>query len=902
MRALVWLRSLWWNLVHRAEVERALDEEVRGYVDLLAAEYEDRGLPPAAARRSALLEAAGVEQVKESTRDVWIGNLSSVIARDLRYALRTLARSPGFVVIVIATLAVGIGGTTAVFTMIDAVLLRPLPGVAQPERLITLERTEPTATLDNFGYPDFVDYRNQSRTLAGLAAYNGTPMILAAPADTTRAWVSYVSGDFFRVLGARPALGRLIGPNDVTAVGANPVTVLGYDLWRQRFAGDSQVVGTTLTLNGERFTVIGVASPGFVGAMRLHPMEIWIPVTMVQRAAHVGSHDILGARGEGWFRLVGRLAPGRTVADAQRELSGIAARLATEYATNKDRGVRVFDDAGMTRDERADAARLPYLLALAVALLLVMACASVAGLLLLRYAAKRRELATRVALGASSLSLVRQVVLESALLGGVGTVVGVAIARTLVRVGAIVQPVVGFRNPGLGFDGRVLVIAVAAALFTTLVVSLFPAIQISRTDIGLLMKDGAGGAVRRRSRGQRALVVLQIAVSLILLASAAIVYGAFRRTLAMDPGFTTDGLQYAYVDVESLDYDSTRARIAFRALLARAATDPAIADAALTTTIPPEEWSTRVSVFRPGEEPPPGALDGNEFGALGLRAYVDAISANMLQVMKIPLQLGRGFTDADDEHTEPVVILSRRLAEALWPGQNAVGRYLAWPAVKGPPRPLLRVVGVAADTRHASLTEDPPPVMYVPFTQHPDIGGRYVFLIVRGRRGSPVSAERWRQILSSIDLRLAVAHPETVRDHLETELSPERTASWWIGVFGAVALLLASIGLYGVVSQSVLQRVRELAVRTALGATPGALLALVLGEGMRLAIAGTVLGALGAAAALRVLRSEFSSVRTLDVEAGVVAAGVLAVAMFAATYLPARRASRLAPAEVLRSD
>jgi predicted permease len=902
MRAFLWLRSLWWNLAHRGEVERALDDEVRGYVDQLTADYGRRGLAPAAARRAALVETGGIEQVKESTRDAWIGNLWSVIARDLLHALRTLERSRGFVVIVIATLAVGIGGTTAVFTMIDAVLLRPLPGVAQPERLITLERTEPRATLDDFGYPDFVDYRSQSRTLAGLAAFNGTPMILGARADTTRAWVSYVSGDFFAVLGARPALGRFIGPNDVTAVGANPVAVLGYGLWRQRFAGDSQVVGTTLTLNGERFMVIGVASPGFAGAMRLHPMEIWIPVTMLQRAAHVGSHDILRARGDGWFRLVGRLAPGKTVADAQRELSGIAAHLATEYATNKDRGVRVFGDAGMTRDERTDAARLPYLLALAVALLLVMACASVAGLLLLRFAAKRRELATRVALGASSLSLVRQVVLESALLGGAGTIAGLGIARALVSVGSIVQPVVGFRNPDIAFDGRVLAVAVVAAVFTTLIVSLFPAIQISRTDIGLLMKDGAGGAVRRRSRGQRALVVFQVAVSLTLLASAAIVYGAFRRTLAIDPGFATDGLQYAYVDAESLDYDSTRARVAFRALLARASTDPAIADAALTSTIPPQEWSTRVSVFRSGEEPPPGALDGNEFGTLGLRAYVDAISANMLQVMKIPVELGRGFTSGDDEHSEPVVIVSRRLAEALWPRQNAVGKYLAWPAVRGAPRPPLRVVGVAADTRHASLIEDPPPLMYVPFTQHPEIGGRYVFLVVRGRQGSPVSPERWRRILSSIDPRFAVEHPETMRDHLETELGPERTASWWIGVFGVVALLLASIGLYGVVSQSVLQRVRELAVRTALGATPRALLALVLGEGMRLALTGSVLGALGATAALRVLRSQFPAVRTLDVEAAVVAAGVLALAMFAATYLPARRASRLAPAEVLRSD
>ena len=293
MRALIWLRSLWWNLRHREMVERSLDEEVRAYVDLLAAEYEDRGLSVPAARRAALLDTRGIAQVKESTRDAWAGSGAVLLFRDLRYTLRALGRSPVFVAIVIGTLAVAIGGTTAVFTMIDAALLRPLPGVAAPDRLITLERTEPRANLDNFGYPDFLDYRNQSHTLSGLAAFNGTPMLLTTRSDTTNAWVSYVSGDFFDVLAAQPAIGRLLGPNDVTVAGANPVAVLGYDLWRRRFAGDSQVLGSTLALNGESFTVVGVASPGFVGAMRLHPMEIWIPVTMVRRAGHLGRNDIL---------------------------------------------------------------------------------------------------------------------------------------------------------------------------------------------------------------------------------------------------------------------------------------------------------------------------------------------------------------------------------------------------------------------------------------------------------------------------------------------------------------------------------------------------------------------------------------------------------------------------------
>lgn len=902
LRALVWIRSLWWNLVHRRRVEESLHDEVSAYIALLASEYEESGLPPAAAKRAAVLKTGGIEQIKENTRDVWAGNVPSMIVRDVRYAFRALKRSPAFVAIVVATLAVGIGGATAVFSIIDAALFRPPPGVSEPERLITLERTEPRATLDDFGYPDFIDYRDQARTLDGLAAYSGTSMLFVSRADTASVWVSYVSGDFFRVLGARSFLGRLLGPNDVTAVGANPVAVLGYDFWRRHFNGDSEIVGTSLALNGEQFRVVGVAAPGFIGAMRLHPMEIWIPVTMLQRAGHTGPNDIMQARGEGWFRLVGRLRSGRTTMDAQRELSAIAARLAAEYATNKGRGVRVFGSAGMTHDEHVETARIPYLLALAIALLLLMACSNVAGLLMVRATGRRRELATRVALGASHLSLIRQLFVEAVMLATAGAIAGVSLARALVKVGVVVRPVVGVANPDVSFDAHVFAVAAAVAVLTTLLVSVLPAFQISRTDAGQLMKDGTGGAVRRQSRGQRTLVVLQVAVSLVLLTSAAMVYDAFRRTLASDPGFATEGLQFLGLDLGSLDYDSTRARAAFRAVLAHAAAEPAIVEAALTSTIPPQEWSTRVSVFRSGEEPPPGALDGNEFGPLGVRAYVDAISPNLLRVMRIPLELGRPFTMSDDEHAAPVVIVSHRLAELLWPGQDAIGKYLAWPAIKGPPRPPLRVIGVAADTRHASLTADPPPVMYVPFVQQGALAWRNLILLLRGRQGARLPVTVARRLVSSVDSRLTIHTPVALRDHVASELSPVRIASAWIGVFGAIAVLLASIGLYGVVAQGVLQRRRELAVRMALGATSARLVAQVLGEGMRLVTAGTIVGIGGAAAALRVLRNQFAAVRTLDAPAALVAICLLALAMLAACYVPARRAARCAPADVLRTD
>lgn len=903
VRALAWVRSLRWNLFRRADVEAALDEELGAYVELLASEYERSGLSKSAAHRRALIDAGGVEQIKESARDAWAGAALATLARELRDAFRSLCRSPGFVTIAVATLGIGIAGATAVFTIVNAELLRPLPGVTDPARLVTLERVQTTATLDDFGYPDFLDYRDQSRALAGLAAYNGTPVSLSDRSGTRKAWVSYVSGDFFSLLGVRPALGRLLGPGDVTSPGADPVVVIGYGLWETRFGGDSSIVGTAIRLNGEMFTIVGVAPRGFIGAMRLHGMNLWIPVTMIQHVAHYAANDILQARGEGWFRLIGRLAPGHTVADAQRDLSTIAARLAATYSTNKGRGVRVLAGAGMTVDERADAARLPMLLSLAVALLMVIACANVAGLSLVRASARSRELATRLALGASRTSLMRRAFVEGAVIAGAAAIVGVLGARLLVRSASIVGTVAQTGDLDLGLDGTVLAMALAMTVLTALLISLVPAARFFRADLAVLMKDGAGGAVRRRSAAQRVLVALQIAASLVLLASSSIVYRAFRRVLATDPGFDGRGLTYVYPDDRAAGYDSTRSRVFYRALLAQAESDRRYDAAALTSTVPPEQWSTRVSVYRAGEEPPAAALDGREFEpGNGVRAYIDAISPTLFGVMHIPIRLGRAFTARDDEHAPPVVIVSRRLADMLWPNANPINRYLAWPVTRAdaPARAPLRVVGVAADTRHSGLLNDPPPVMYVPFTQQAEMG-QQLALLVHGRGGRTPRPAAAESLVARLDPQLT-RFSGTVEEHVESGVAAERTAGVWIGAFGSIALVLAAIGLYGVIAQSVLQRTRELAVRVALGATPRTVVMLVLADGARLAAFGGTMGVFGAIAGVRLLRAEFGAVESFDAAAALVPAVVLAIALLAACCLPARRAVRLNAVDALRTD
>ena len=897
------VRSLWWNLVRRERVEQALDDELRAYVDCLAAEYEEKGMPPAEARRAALVDTGGVEQVKEATRDAWSGDLLFSTARELRYAVRALRRSPMFFAIAVTTLALGIGGATAVFTVVNGSLMRPLPGVAEPESLVTVERVQSTRIIAEFSVPDALDLNERTTALTGVAGFNGTSMALVDSAGTDRAWVSFVTDNFFTVLGVQPTLGRLFGDGDawVGTAGetSRQVVVLGHDLWRERFGASASVIGSTITLEGHTYAIIGVAPPGFIGAMTPYGMELFIPLLAGTRASPaLGDYDVESRR-QGHLRLVGRLAPGKDVDDAQRDLAAVAAQLAAVHPSNRDRSVHVYAGTGMTAEERDAISRVPRLLAMAVALLLLIGCSNVAGLALVRASARRRELATRLALGASRAVLVRQVTLEGVVIAVGAGLLGVAIARLLVTSATLVRTVVSLDSMDVAMDGRVLALALIASTLTAVVVSMVPAFQIFRVPPGAVLKDG-GGAVRRRSRGQRALVALQVAASLVLLAAASTVFGSFQRVLRAHSGFSPEGLTDARIELSQRVSDSARQVAVLGTVLERAAAHPAVEGAALTTTVPPFQWAGRSYVFRRGEELPRSALAaGGRETEQALRALNVTISNDFFAVMRMAVLRGRTFSDVDNEKSERVAIVNQRLAGALWPGGEAIGQYLAWPSVEGPERPPLRVVGVVADTRDALLAAPAMPAMYLPFAQRP---GSYSLLLLRGRGGVPVSTETIRRIVTSASPDVTVLGGRTLEDRLRDEVHPQRTASAWISVFGGIALLLTCIGIYGVVAQGVLQRTRELAVRSALGATPRGILAMVLGDGMRLAALGAVVGGVGAVLSLRVLRSMFAGVQLNDLLTAAAAAMVLAVATLAATWLPARRAARLNPADALRSD
>ena len=897
MGALSRLRALWFNLVHRREVDAALDDELRAYVDLLAADYERRGMSPPEARRAALVASGGIEQVKESTRDAWVGESIATAARTLRHAARSLGRSPVYVITAVLTLAIGIGGATALFTIVKGSLLRPLPAVADPDRLVSAEPVRGSTGLYDFSYADFNDFRTSVRSLSGLALYDGTSMAFRTAATSGHTWVSYVTGDFFRVLGVHPSAGRLLDSADVTPHAPAPVAVIGYEFSYSHFGTPARAIGRTLWLDGYPLVVVGVAPPQFIGAMATHPMQVWIPLTILGAISNYPMP--LESRTAVSGRVVGRLAPGANLDDARRELTVIAARLAATYPDDRGRGVRLYRGAGMTIDERASASRMPQLLAAAVSLLLVIACANVANLSIVRASARRRELATRLALGASRASLVGRLLAEHALLATGAAVCGVGLAWLLVRWSVMVDTIVDMAGVDFTLDRRVLALAIGAALLTMLLVSIAPALAIGRVSPSAVLKDG-GGAGHRRSRGQRALVVVQVSASLVLLMSSSIVFGAVRRALAMDIGFDPRGLSTAFLSTHDEGLDSARQVAFYRTVLARAKSAPEIAAAGFISTVPPAPWAEPSSVYRRGEEPPVGAPRDYDAGA-AFHVYVDQVYPGALAAIGIPMFRGRDVALQDDDHAPPVAIVSRRMAEELWPQEDPIGKLVVWPTNHNRfGRTPMRVIGVVGNTRYSGLTSAPAATMYVPYAQHMDFGN--LTLVLRGRRGALVPDSVVRSIVQLTGPVEAGPMSTAQTTHIAGTVEPQQHVSAWLGAVGSIALLLSAIGLYGVMAQGVQQRTRELAVRAALGATPRTLLRLTLGDGVRLTLAGVTFGVLGAVFSMRVLRSMFTALDFIDPRACGAAVVVLAAVTVAASYLPARRASRIAVMDILRND
>jgi predicted permease len=757
LRTLKELRLSIRSLFRRRQEEQQLHDELQFHLERQIEQNLASGMPPEEARYAALRLLGNMASVKEQTREAWGFGWLERLRQDLKYGLRTLRHSPWFTAAAVLTLALGIGSNTAIFSLVNAVLLRPISGVQDPSQLVSVYRMQKNDPFDVLGYPDYADYRDRTRSFSGLAAQAGAALSLSGRGVPERLIGDVITGNYFSTLGVRPARGRLIGPEDDAPPGAHPIVVLSYILWARKFGADPDVIGRKVVLNGYAFTVAGVAPRQFAGTIPGLPFDVWVPMSMLDQAmpSTVGQR-FFEERAWGWLRVFGRLKPGVSTEQAQAEMTGIAGQLAQSYpSTNAGRTMALVRGVGLDPDDRANLSGFFSLLAAGVALLLLIACANVAGLLLVRAGSRQREIAIRLAVGASRGRVVRQLLVEGFLLALAGGALGLLLAPWAVRLAVTLTGTTSnVRDANVSPDARVFGFTLLASLITGIAFALMPALRSSALDLVTSLKQGAPGSGWRRSPLQRLLAAGQVGLSFVLLLASGLLLRSLQRTRSADPGFETRNLLLASVDLSLQGYSPAQGESFYRQLVERLEGAPGVVSASVSTSMPPDEWPGAVSIFYPGQEPPQEVLRGHEF-QLGLRVNINRVSPTYFRTLGIPLLQGRPFTNFDGENapvreldgnllegsqetasesssgsaseasaapvrpaTAPgVVIVNQKLAEQLWPSENPIGKRISWPTLVGPLRPPLEVVGVAGDSRVLSLVRDAPLLMYLPLRE-----------------------------------------------------------------------------------------------------------------------------------------------------------------------------------------
>ena len=819
--------------------------------------------------------------------------MMSVFLHDARYALRTLRRSPGFALAVVVTLALGIGANTAVFSLTDAVLFRPLP-VRDPDRLAVLYSTRPEP--DRYGglsYLDYLDYAGPSAVFDGVLAYRLFQFSFEGTGRTEMIWAELVSANYFEVLGLRMPLGRGFRPEEERL--GSQVAVISYALWQASFGGDAGVLGRTIRIQGLPFTIARGASPSVLeGRDWGSPPEIWAPLAMTDQVVTGFRGDILKRRELGLFMVLARLRPGSKLEQARAEVATRARRLELAYPeTNRGVGAGLLPerDARFWPNNRRSIVLFLGLLATVAALILVLACATVANLLLARAAARRREIAIRLALGAGRIRLLRQLAAEALVLSALGLVpaLAVALGATLLLARfplAFAVPL----NIEIGLDRRMSGIAVLVALVTTVAFGLLPAADAWRLRLRDALQDRSGAGMRR-SRLRRALVVVQVSLSFVLLAGAGLFIRTLRAAQEIRPGFEASNVLVLSVSFNAMAhrYDERRAMAFYRAVLERVGTLPGVSSVSWGGDVP---LATRQLLlwFVPGEHEPAREEDW-------IRTGCNIVGPRYMETLGIPLVRGRDFTARDDEGaTLGALIINETMARRYWPGVDPVGKRVT---VRRRARTLYEVVGVAKDVRQRSLWDDPVPYLYLPLLQ------RYfpeMMLHVK-TAGDPMAlAPAVRREIEAIDGDLPVFDVMPLRNQITTALSPQRMAAALLGFSGALALVLAALGVYGVTAYSVAQRTQEIGIRMALGAERRAIFRLVLGEGMALVAIGVALGLGAALASTRLVAGYLHGVGARDPATFAAVPVLLGAVALAACYVPSLKATRIDPIAALRQE
>ncbi|MFL5489586.1 MAG: ABC transporter permease [Gemmatimonadaceae bacterium] len=817
--------------------------------------------------------------------------------QDLRYAIRTLGNTRGLTIVAVFSLAIGIGANTTIFTFINGLLLRP-PTVQDPAGLLEIWQHNSTrgngiGSHKQLSFPEYEFYRDHNHVFSDMAAFSGETAALVwnrgGEGEVLRA--SLVSGNFFSILGVRPALGRGFLPEDDRTETAAPVVVLSHALWEQRFGSDGAIVGKPLTLNGRDFTVVGIAPAGFTGLLAGFSPELWTPIALHRTVNPAINPD---ARYMHWILGIGRLKPGIAPAQANADLATLGQQLATDYPdANRNLLPAALAVELVPSPFRGFAGGVSAVLMAVVGLVLLIACANVANLLLAKASGRRREVAVRIALGASRRRLVQQMLTESVLIAGIAGALGLLLslwaAPLLLSLKPASLPIAVNVSP----DIRVLTFTMLASLVTGIVFGLTPALHQSKQNQVINLKDGSLHAGSSRSRIRNLLVMAQVTACVVLLVGASLCLRSLLNARSIDPGFDTHNALAAGLNVETFGYDETRGRAFYARLLDQVRALPGVRFASLTDHLSLGQITRMQGIEIDGYQGPPAASGTAPHVAIDMAL----VGPDYFDAMGIPILRGRSFKNTDDQNGPPVVMINEEMAQRFWRRQNPVGEFVTIAAAHDI-RLRAEVIGVVKTGKYQSLGEDPKPYFYRPLLQDYEPG---VQLIVRTAGDTPI-VEALRREVRTLDPRMALVGIETLEQHMQLPLFPARAAGFLLGLFGLMALTLAVVGLYGVMSYSVSQRTREIGVRMALGARRLDVIRLIVGQGLRLTLIGMVIG-LGASLALTwALSSVLYGIRPTDPVSFLAVAVVLTMVSMAASYVPARWATRVDPMMALRSE
>jgi putative ABC transport system permease protein len=866
--------------------EREMAEELESHLQMHIADNLRLGMTSAEARRQALIKLGGLEQVKEECRDAWGVRIINELAQNLRYGFRQLRRKPGFTAVAVLTLALGIGANTAIFSIVDAVLLRPL-AYPHPDQIVLLFNVplEQPDALGAISYRDFTEIREQNRVFSRMGGNTFHDLTLTGAGEPSIVNTADVTPEIFPLLDAKPLAGRTLLPEDGRQPAA-PVAVLSENLWRSRFGSNPALIGQSINLDMRSFTVVGILPASFRYPDGAAHQDVWIPI-----AQDPVFGPLTRQPGIPVMSGIGRLKPGVSIAQAQSDMNTLSARLAKEFpAQDSGRKLRIESFPQFVVGNVKTA--LLILLG-AVGLVLLIACANIANLLLSRGTSRSREIAMRMALGAERSRVVRQLLTESALLGLLGGIAGVAIAAVSVWSFRPFLPADLARISSIHVGGPVFLFALLVSLVAALVFGLAPALFATRSNLQTSMQEGGERAGQRGGQFLRSfLASAEISLAVVLLVGGGLLIRSFARVTSVDPGFDPHNVIEAEVSLPQFQYSRPKQWTDFsNQLLEQLHEQPGLRDSAIAAPLPMDRQGEASFTFTIVGNPPlqPGKPNTADYAT---------VSPEYFHVMRIPLLRGRFFSVQDSPSDPKVAIISEALARRYFPNQDPLGREMKFGF---PPNINVsrEIVGIVGDVRDVALSQKPGPMMYVPFAQAPLWGGE---VVARSSMGASSVAAGIRQAVQSIDKNLPVTDVNSFPQVLNTSVAQERFRTLLMASFSMIAQLLAAVGIFGVISYSASQRTREIGIRMALGAERRDVLRMVIGQGLKLALIGVVIGIVGAFALTRFLASLLYGVTPTDPVTFTAVSLILIAVALLACYIPARRAAKVDPMVALRYE